>query len=187
MMGFYEPQHGRILIDGIQLNRHTVRTLRKVIGFVGQDPLLIHGSLRENIKFTEASVTDQQMQKALEVSCLSDLLRDLPDGLETTVGERGHTLSGGQRCRIAIARAIIFEPAILLLDEANAMLESDLERQLWARLMDSRKDKTTLILTHHPANIPRVDKHLHLEGGRIRTTVDNERFVEHSSGLTTAR
>jgi ATP-binding cassette subfamily B protein len=185
MMGFYEPQHGRILIDGIQLNKNTVRTLRRVIGFVGQDPLLLHGSLRENIAFTEASITDQQMQKTLKIACLSDLVRELPDGLETTVGERGYTLSGGQKCRVAIARAIICEPAILLLDEANAMLEPDLERQLWDNLMESRKDKTTIILTHHPANIPRVDMQLHLADGTVRALAKTGGSRDLQSDLTT--
>jgi len=185
MMGFYEPHHGRILIDGIQLNKNTVRALRRVIGFVGQDPLLLHGSLRENIAFTEADITDQQMQKTLKIACLSDLVRELPDGLETTVGERGFTLSGGQKCRVAIARAIICEPAILLLDEANAMLEPDLERQLWDNLMQSRKDKTTIILTHHPANIPRVDLQLHLADGTVRSLAKTGGSRDLQSDLTT--
>jgi ATP-binding cassette subfamily B protein len=186
-MGFYEPQQGRILIDGLQTDKTNVRAFRRAVGFVGQDPLLLHGTLRENIAFADTAMSDQEIQEAMRIACLSDVLRDLPNGLETVIGERGYTLSGGQKCRVAIARAIVFQPAILLLDEANAMLESELERHLWQSLAESRKDKTTLILTHHPANIPRVDKRLHLEGGTIRTMPDTLRSVNPDSIPTTAR
>jgi ATP-binding cassette, subfamily B, bacterial len=171
IMGFYETQHGRILIDGIEVNTTSTNALRRTIGFVGQDPLLLHGTLQENIAFAEASVTNEQVQEALRIACLLDLVRELPNGLQTIVGERGFTLSGGQKVRVAIARAIVFDPPILILDEANAMLESGLERQLWANLLECRKDKTTLILTHHAENIPRVDQQLRLEEGTIRCTV----------------
>jgi ABC-type multidrug transport system fused ATPase/permease subunit len=187
IMGFYEPRHGRILIDDSQLDKSNVRMLRREIGFVGQDPLLLHGSFRENIAFTDANITDQQIQKAITIACLSDLIGELPDGLETVIGERGYTLSGGQKCRVAIARAILFQPAILLLDEANAMLEPDLERQLWANLIESRQGNTTLMLTHHPGNIPRIDMQLHLESGTICTMPQTRHPPKHESNLTTVR
>ncbi len=171
IMGFYEALSGQILIDGIEVNRNTTNMLRRAMGFVGQDPLLLHGTLRENIAFTEAGATDEHLQDSLRIACLSDLVNELPQGLHTIVGERGYTLSGGQKVRIAIARAIVFDPPILILDEANAMLESDLEQQLWSNLLECRRNKTTLILTHHSGNIPRIDQLLQLEGGMIHSFV----------------
>lgn len=169
LLGFYEPQLGTILVGGQTMGIRTASYARRAIGFVGQDPLLIHGTLRENIAFRGTPLPDEQILKAVRIACLEDLLQDLPDGLDTIVGERGFTLSGGQKCRIAIARAIVDDPVILLLDEANAMLESDLEKQLWANLLETRQSRTTIILTHHPLNLPRVDMHLHVSDGHVHS------------------
>ena len=99
----------------------------------------------------------------LSITCLDKFISELSEGIDTIIGERGITISGGQRARIAIARAIIFEPPILILDECNAMLEKELETELWKNLVSDRKDKTTIILSHHTENIPAVYKQLKME------------------------
>lgn len=162
LMGFYAPDNGKILIDEKELSDWGLTNLRRQIGYVGQDPFLFQGTLYENIllyrpydaiRFTET----------LRICCLQNFYENLPDGLETVIGERGFTLSGGQKSRIAIARAILTNPAILILDEANAMLETSLEKELWENLWIDRKDKTTIILSHHDKNIPNVYETLDLE------------------------
>ncbi len=176
IMGFYEVGRGRILIDGVEVNQDTTSHLRRHIGFVGQDPFLVRGTLRENIAFAEREISDKVIEKALQTACLVEVVQELPNGLDTIVGERGYTMSGGQKARVAIARAIVSDPAILILDEANAMLESELEQQLWTNLIKTREGKTTLILTHHAGNIPRVNKHFELADGTLRV-IDASRFL----------
>jgi ABC-type multidrug transport system fused ATPase/permease subunit len=166
LMGFYNPAAGRILIDGVEVTDQSARSLRHAIGYVGQDPLLIQGSLRDNIAFG-GELPDDQLRVALETACLEDVLKALPDGFDSFIGERGYTLSGGQKARVAIARALALDPAILLLDEANVMIEPALENTFWSRLLSQRLHKTTIILTHHPGNIPRVDQHFRLLQGSL--------------------
>jgi len=167
LMGFSRPQHGMITIDNIPLAQWHPRTLRRQIGYVGQDPMLVHGTLRENICFLDAPVTDEQLHHAITLSCLDELLHSGTVGLDTVVGERGYTLSAGQKVRVAIARAILHAPSILILDEANAGLEPELEERLWRNLAGSRGDKTTIILSHHFEHIPEIYRAGELRNGLL--------------------
>jgi ATP-binding cassette subfamily B protein len=156
LLGFSEVQEGTIRVDDVPLGAWQEESLRRHIGYVGQDALLLEGTLRENICFLDALATEGQLAHALTVACLDELIRSLPEGLETWIGERGVTLSAGQKARVAIARAILHDPAILILDEANAMLEADLEKRLWGSLARERARKTTIIFSHHREHIPEV-------------------------------
>ncbi len=150
---FIQPEAGSIIVDGVELGSWNAVTLRRQIGYVGQDPMLLSGTLRENILFADLHASEEQLVRAVRVSCLDDLVESLPRGLETPVGERGYTLSSGQKARVAIARAIVHDPPILILDEANSALEPELERRLWANLAEDRGGKTTIIFSHHTENI----------------------------------
>ena len=176
VMRFYEPQSGVVLIDSIPMQDWDISFLRRQVGYVGQEPLLFHGTIKENIFFCQDGVDERQLQESLRIAQLEEFISELPDGLDTMIGERGLTLSGGQRARVAIARAIVFNPTILILDEANAMVEKDLEQEFWAQLANSRKDKTTIILSHHPENIPHRYTTLGLSGVRPQQKSLGERL-----------
>lgn len=160
LLGFYNINSGEILIDDKPFDEYDIYSLRKNIGFAAQEPVLFHGTIKENILFSESDISDKRFADVLKITCLDKFISELPEGINTVIGERGITLSGGQRARIAIARAIAFNPQVLILDEANAMLEYKLEAELWKNLEQDRKNKTTIILSHHSENIPRVYKEL---------------------------
>jgi ABC-type bacteriocin/lantibiotic exporter with double-glycine peptidase domain len=167
IMGLYEPLSGTIKIGGMPVSHWDKEALRNQMGYVGQDPFLFHGTLKENL-LIGTNITDESLLKEiLRVACLDDVVRDMPDGLETIIGERGYTLSGGQKSRVAVARALLPSPAILILDEANAMLEPSLEQELWNRLKDHRGAKTTIIFTHHIERIPNISHLFLLQDHRI--------------------
>ena len=124
--------------------------------------MLFEGTIKENIILAQNGIGKDRVKKVLDLCMLGEFISSLPDGLNTNIAERGITLSAGQRSRIAIARAIIFNPVILILDEANSMLEEDLEKALWQNIMKERKDKTTIIFSHHTKNIPQIYSHISL-------------------------
>ena len=183
LMGFYEAHSGSIRIDGIPIVEKTMFSLRQHIGYVGQDPFLIHGTLRENISFGLTSVDQEQIRHAIEISCLADVVKELPQGLNTIIGERGFNLSAGQKARVAIARALILDPAILILDEATTMIEEETEKLFWYNLESLRKEKTTIILGHHFENIPKIYETLKLSDGTIiplgwKTLISHSRMTK---------
>ncbi len=165
--GLLSPTSGTVRIDGRSLTDFPAEVLRRSIGYVGQDPILFRGTIRDNILWSGIEQTDARIGEVLDVTCLAEFIASLPDGLATMVGERGDTMSGGERARIAIARAIIHRPAILILDEANAMLGKDIERLLWPALLRERTGRTTLILSHHHEYLPRRFRRITLHNGRV--------------------
>lgn len=167
ILGFYTPEEGNIFIGDYPLGDIDEPTLRKNIGYVGQEPVLFEGTIKENILLTQTGTGKERLNNILDICILGDFVSSLPEGVNTNIAERGITLSAGQRSRIAIARALVFDPVILILDEANSMLESDLEQKLWQNLLVERINKTTIIFSHHIENIPRVYTHISLdEAGR---------------------
>ncbi|MBZ0201737.1 MAG: ABC transporter ATP-binding protein [Ignavibacteria bacterium] len=163
MLGFYTAQSGKVLYDGINMDSMNISDVRKNIGYVGQEAVLFEGTIRENILITGKEISEARLGEILRISMADKFIDQLPNGLDTKIAERGITLSAGQRSRIAIARALAIEPAILVLDEANSMLEEGLEAELWKNLYEARKDKTTIIFSHHTETIPEVYKHFKLQ------------------------
>lgn len=156
LLGFYSPQEGTIRIDGTPSNAWNKSSLRKQIVYVGQDAVLFHGTILDNLEFGSKDWSETGLDDILSVACLEDFLRELPKGFRTPVGERGTTLSSGQRMRIALARALLMNPSILVLDEIGRTIEPSLEKSLWQRLYNYRRNQTTIIMTHQLEHIPDI-------------------------------
>lgn len=163
----YDPSEGAIRIDGHDLRTVTLSSLRAQIAFVTQESFLFHASIRDNLRFADEGATDEQMEEACRKAFIHDMIASLPDGYDTVVGERGHRLSGGERQRLAIARAILKNPRVLILDEATSHLDSESEAFVQQALESLMKNRTTLVIAHRLSTILAADRILVLEGGRL--------------------
>ena len=155
---FYEVEAGRITIDGIDIREMTLTSLRRQIGIVQQDVFLFAGTIRENIAYGQLDATEGAIIDAARRARLGGLIEDLPDGLDTIIGERGVKLSGGQKQRLAIARMFLKNPPILILDEATSALDTETERAIQASLAELARGRTTLIIAHRLATIQNADR-----------------------------
>lgn len=167
IMNLYQPESGSIMIDGVDVRQIDPADLRRNIGVVQQTPYLFYGSVRENITLGHEAVPDAAVLRAAEMAGVMNFLRDSEAGLDTQVGERGENLSGGQRQAIAIARALLYDPPILLLDEPTASIDPGSERRLYNHLKELVKGKTILLVTHKSAVLGLVDKLILMDRGRI--------------------
>jgi subfamily B ATP-binding cassette protein MsbA len=164
---FFEPQRGRITIDGIDLQRIRLRTLRDQIGIVSQEPLLFSGTIADNIRYGRLDATQVEVELAAREANAEEFIIALPHAYETLLGERGIRLSGGQRQRIAIARAVLRDPRILILDEATSSLDTHSERLIEEALDQLLHGRTTLIIAHRLSTIRRANKIFYIDAGRI--------------------
>lgn len=164
---FYTPSSGRILVDGIDLSTVRVDSYRPHLGVVLQDSFLFDGSIRENVAFALPNASDKALSRAYRMAHLDEFAEGLEHGYDTIVGERGVRLSGGQRQRVSIARAILADPRILLLDEATASLDSESELLIQEALAHLMRGRTTLVIAHRLSTICRADEVLVMEKGMI--------------------
>ena len=155
---FYDPQQGSISIDGVDISDMTLASLRRQIGVVQQDVFLFGGTIRENIAYGDLGASEEQILAAASRARLDDLLAQLPEGLDTVVGERGVKLSGGQKQRLSIARMFLKNPAILILDEATSALDTETERAIQNSLTELSEGRTTLVIAHRLATIRDADR-----------------------------
>ena len=155
---FYDVQGGRIAIDGIDIRSMTLTSLRRQIGVVQQDVFLFAGTLRENIAYGRLGATEADIIEAADRARLAGMIADLPDGLDTVIGQRGVKLSGGQRQRVAIARMFLKNPPILILDEATSALDSETERAIQQSLSELSVGRTSLVIAHRLATIRDADR-----------------------------
>lgn len=167
ILNLYQPESGSVQIDGVDVRQIDPADLRRNIGVVQQTPYLFYGTVRENITLGHESVPHGAVMRAAEMAGVMNFLRDSEAGLDTQVGERGENLSGGQRQAIAIARALLYDPPILLLDEPTASIDPGSERRLYLHLKEMIKGKTILLVTHKSAVLGLVDKLILMDRGRI--------------------
>ena len=170
ILRFYDAQHGAILFDGIDLRELDPQQLRRRIAVVQQDAVIFSGDAWENIRYGLDGVTDEAVRHAADAAHASAFLDRLPDGFGTYLGERGVRLSGGQQQRIAIARAILRDPALLLLDEATSALDAESERYVQQALGELMQGRTSIVIAHRLATVRQVDRIVVLDGGGIAAT-----------------
>lgn len=166
LVGFYKPTTGKILVDGIPLDELHLQSYRQKIAVVPQNTVLFSGSIRENITYGLSNVTEEQLQKVIEMANLRDVIDEMPNGIETFIGEHGNKLSGGQRQRIAIARAIIRNPQLILLDEATSALDNKSEFRIQEAIRELIKGRTTFIVAHRLSTIRDADRIIVMKNGQ---------------------
>ncbi len=167
LLRFYEPNSGRLSIDGIDIQSLSLLELRSVIGFVGQDVFMFDGTIGENIRYGDQACSDEQLNDAARAAQALDFINALPDGMNTQVGERGVKLSGGQRQRLSLARAILKDPPILILDEATSAVDNETEAAIQLALEEISIDRTVLIIAHRLSTVVHAANIVVLESGRI--------------------
>lgn len=167
LAGFYKPQGGHIFIDGIDLNMVKLESYRRVLGLVLQESFLFDGTIWDNIAFGRPDAKEEDIMRACRIAHVCEFEERLPSGYQALIGERGVTLSGGQRQRLSIARAIVADPRILILDEATSSLDSESEGLIQAGLTFLMAGRTTFVIAHRLSTIRRSDQILVLERGEV--------------------
>ena len=177
LMRFYETDSGEILIDGVSTKDMTREYVRGLFGMVLQDSWLFSDTIRNNIAFGDHTKSFEEIQQAAKMACVHDNIVDFPDGYETMVGERGVSLSGGQKQRISIARALILDPEILILDDALSAVDTDTEEKILENLKTLRHGKTNIIIAHRISTLQNADKIIVVDGSRIIEEGNHEELV----------
>lgn len=178
VLSLYEPTQGAVLVDGVDVRQIDPSDLRRSIGHVPQDPMLFYGSLKHNLLIGAPYASTSDMLRAARLAGVNEFADQHPDGYDMLVGERGETLSGGQRQSIAVARAMIHEPAVLLLDEPSSNLDNQSEALLKRRLLEAGKGKTMLLVTHRTALLELVDRLIVMDGGKIVADGPKDQVVQ---------
>ncbi len=178
VMGFYEPEEGQVLLDNLDLRQLDVADLRQQIGYVAHDLPLLAGSLRDNLTMGARYVSDARMLEVAEMTGVTELARQHPQGFDRPVGERGQLLSGGQRQAVLLARSLLLDPPIMVLDEPTSHMDNASEDALRLRLHDWVVGKTVLLVTHRTSMLSLVDRLLVLDNGRIVADGPKEAVIE---------
>ena len=166
LMRYYEPQEGRVLVNGVDVQDLTLDSVRAAMGFVSQEPFLFFGSLKQNVAYNR-DADDEEIMKALEMAGAAEFIRDFEDGLDTMVGDRGTKLSGGQRARVSLARALLKNPSLLVLDEASSALDAETEKRIQENLLASGDERTTIAVAHRLSTIRNADEIISMVDGAI--------------------
>ncbi len=167
---FHDPDSGAVLLDGVDLRDYTRADLRRQVSLVSQDVMLFDDSIRRNIAFNIAPTESPAVEEAARAAYVMDFAAELPQGLDTPIGERGTLLSGGQRQRVSIARALLKDAPILILDEATSALDNESERRIQAALATLKRDRTTLVIAHRLSTIEQADLIVVMHEGRVVET-----------------
>lgn len=174
----WEHQEGRILVDGIDITGISRSSLRENIGIVTQETYLFHDSIAANLRYACPQATDEELQAACRAANIHEVIAAMPEGYSTVVGERGHKLSGGERQRLAIARVLLKNPRILILDEATSSLDNENEALIQAALTPLMKGRTSLVVAHRLSTIISADRIFVLEGGRIVESGSHQQLLD---------
>ncbi len=182
VMGLIQPDRGRVLVDGKPLGPELLRSWREQIGYVAQDTFLFNDTVRANLLWARPDTDDEQIWRALRLAAAEEFVSELPERLETLLGDRGVRLSGGERQRIALARALLREPSLLILDEATSALDSENERRIQEAIEGLHGSVTILMITHRLSTIRRADITYVLERGRLVESGDWEMLLTNRNG-----
>ena len=178
LLRFYDPNHGTIKLEGVSLNQTDPKIVRRQIGLVPQDGVIFSDNVIENIRYGRPESTEKEIKLAAESANALEFIEKLPNGFETNLGEKGVQLSGGQRQRLAIARALLRDPAVLLLDEATSALDAESERFVQRALDKIMVGRTTLIIAHRLATVLRADRIIVMEEGRAIASGSHEQLLK---------
>jgi subfamily B ATP-binding cassette protein MsbA len=177
---FFDPEEGKIHIDEQNIRKVTLSSLRKNISMVSQDIILFDDTVRANIAYAKLDASDEQIKKACDFAAASDFIENLPKKYETLIGENAIKLSGGQKQRISIARAVLKNSPIILLDEATSSLDSESEEKVQSAIINLTKNKTTLVIAHRLSTIIRANKIFVLNQGKIADTGTHSELLQNS-------
>ncbi len=178
LLRFHDPQGGRILLDGLDTTELDLQSLRQAVGYVGQDVFLHHASVHENIAYSRPDASRADVERAAAIAEADGFIAELPGGYETIVGERGLRLSGGQRQRISIARAVLADPPILVLDEATSSVDNETEAAIQRSLAKLAVGRTTLVIAHRLSTIRHADRIVVLEHGAIAESGRHDALIQ---------
>ena len=174
----YEPQLGRITIDGVDIRDVSLESLAATVGVVSQETYLLHESVRENLRFARPDATDEEIEDAARTARIHDLIASLPEGYDTIVGERGYRFSGGEKQRMAIARTVLRNPPVLILDEATSSLDTQTEAAVQAELERLAEGRTTITIAHRLSTVRDADQIVVLDHGAIVERGTHEELLE---------
>jgi ATP-binding cassette subfamily B protein len=169
-----------VLVDGIDVREIPLRKLREGIGFVSQEAMIFSDTVRNNVIFGRRGISEARLEAALRIAHFYEEALALENGLDTLLGEKGITLSGGQRQRLTIARALLSEPPVLILDDALSMVDTRTEEGILTRIFGSRQGKTNIIVSNRPSAISRADVIVVLERGELAEVGDHATLLEHN-------
>jgi len=175
---FYEPERGRIKIDGLDISKVELYSLRRQIGVVPQDSLLFDGTIKDNLLMVKPDATSDELIRATTIACAHDFIMELPQGYNSAVGERGAGLSGGQRQRMALARAVLQNPRLLILDEATSALDARTERQVCLNLFEAFRGRTVFFITHRLSTVRPADMIVLMDQGAVMEVGDHPTLLQ---------
>lgn len=183
LLRLFDPEKGSISIDGVDIRKFIVGSLRQQVSIALQENVLFAMSVRDNIKYAMSDATDAEVDAAVRVSDMAGYVNELPQGLDTVLSDRGGKLSSGQRQRLSIARAVVKNTLILVLDEPTASLDAETDHRVMANLADWGRDRALFVITHRISTIRRTDQILYVDNGRVIENGTHEELVQIENGL----